>query len=110
MKSTDPSTAALREWAKEKEFQRPGANGSIAVNSFSVDAMGWSGAHLIPREGDTLLPPDEKHGEAEYVGPVEGEHEHEHESGSRKSRLSGLFRRKEKGDKEGRGEEGDVVK
>ena len=75
--------------------------------------MGFAGAHILPRKGDTLLPPDEKHGEAEYVGGAEegavGKGELEGGKRRRSSRLSGLFHRKEKGYKEGKGEEGDVV-
>ena len=82
--------------------------------------MAWRGAHIVPRKGDTLPPPDEKmrHGEVEYVGPAEGgvlggdagtrEGVGEHEGGKKekKDRLGGLFYRKEK---EHYGEEGSVV-
>ena len=109
MKSDDPSTKALREWAMDKEKQYPGANGSIAVTSQSIDMMAWGGAHILPRKGDTLPPPDEKmrHGEAEYLGPAEkgmlggnagkGDGVGEHEGGTKKkNRTSALFHQKEK--------------
>ena len=101
MKSNDPSTEALREWARDKEKQYPGANGSIAVTNCNMEAMAWGSAHIIPRRGDTPLPPDERvrHGEVKYVGPIEegklGEGE-AHEVGQKNKRLSGLFHRKEK--------------
>lgn len=123
MKSDDPSTQALRQWALDKEKQYPGADGSIAVTGQSFDFMAWGGAHILPRKGDTLLPPDEKmrHGEVEYVGFMEegmlegnmgkGEGVGGQEGGEKKKkRLSGLFHRKEKEHKEGKGEEGVVIR
>lgn len=110
MNSQDPSTEALRQWAADKEKQYPGADGSIAVTAQSYDFMAWGGAHIVPRKGDTLAPPDKKmrHGEVEYAEPAEGdmsggdaktgEGVGEHEGGKekkKKDRLSGLFHRKE---------------
>ena len=60
--------------------------------------------------GDKLPPPEERlrHGEATYLGPAEaeggkagGEGKVEDEGGKKKHRLSGLFHRKGKSEKDG---------
>ena len=120
MNSDDPSTQALREWAAEKQKQYPGQNGSFAVNSANyATGLAWGGPWVLPHKGDTLPPPDERlrHGEAMYLGPAEpkegkagGEVKVEDEGGKKKHRLSGLFHRKGKGEKDDKGDEHDVVR
>jgi len=117
MASDDPSTAALRTWAEDKEKTYPGQDGSITVNPASMDAMAWGGPWTLPYKGDTLPPPDKRvaHGKATYVGPAEEEKrvvgKADREGGKRKHRVSGLFRREKKGGgKDGKGDEDDVIR
>lgn len=55
MNSDDPSTAALRAWAREKQLQYPGQNGSFAMSAVGTGAsgMGWGADHwILPQNGD----------------------------------------------------------
>lgn len=112
MNSNDPSTKSLREWAAEKQKQHPGQNGSFAVNRANyATALAWGGPWVLPHKGDKLPPEEERlrHGEATYLGPAEaeggkagGEGKVEDEGGKKKHRLSGLFHRKGKSEKDGK--------
>ncbi len=53
MRSSDPSTEALRRWAANKETHHPGQDGSININNqCTMQALVFGGAVRIPRKGD----------------------------------------------------------
>lgn len=113
--SDDPSTEALRRWALDKQLQYPGQDGSFAQGANTagvVDGMAWGGPWLLPHKGDTLPPPDERHGEPKVVaagGVKEIEKEGGRSGGENKKRFSfsTMFHHKKDKDREAKGSEGD---
>ena len=58
MTSDDPSTAALRAWAADKQKQIPGSNGSFALGKMSMGAGAVSGGPVfLPRKEYIVEPP-----------------------------------------------------
>ncbi|MCJ1484895.1 hypothetical protein MMC06_005068 [Schaereria dolodes] len=104
--SDDPSTAALRAWAKEKEMVLPGKDGTISMMAGYGLTNESGAAFQLPRNGSTLPPPDERwgrgmrHGTPELVKSaepvikhVEGEErERKDKKDEKDGRLSNFFR------------------
>lgn len=89
MASTDPSTAAIRAWALNRQTQLPGSDGSFAAGGDSVSGgfvASSGGPLLLPRKEFIVDPPMHSvdHGRAEVVGGKEGVGEGEGHGGDGK--------------------------
>lgn len=100
MNSTDPSTAALRAWAADKQTQVPGSDGSFVMGTISGGAGAVSGGPMfLPRKEYIVEPPRHSmdHGRVELV---KGEDEDEERDG-KKERKRSVWDRLKRGKKEG---------
>ena len=114
MKSGDPSTAALRAWAEDKQKQVPGSNGSFVTGPMSMGVGAVSGGPMfLPRKEYIVEPPmhEVDHLRAEELreaGKGPGEHK-------RRGSVRDFFKRMSKGKEEKEegeesGEQGDAVR
>lgn len=91
MKSDDPSTAALRAWAEDKQLQVPGTDGSFVLSALSGGAGAVSGGPMfLPRKDFIVEPP---HHSTDH-GPVELLQHEDGEGKKRRRSIVDLFKRK----------------
>ncbi|CAF9918047.1 MAG: hypothetical protein ALECFALPRED_000501 [Alectoria fallacina] len=98
MKSDDPSTAALRAWAEDKQTQIPGSNGSFVTGQISMGTGAVSGGPMfLPRKEYNVEPPYHSvdHGPVDVV-----KHEEDGEGKKKRHSISNLFKRKGEGKSE----------